>query len=57
MNVEGISALKAAEIQSNAQVKVAKGAMEQQEAVAAVLIEAIASSLPNGKGQRINIKA
>jgi len=61
MNVAAYStAVKIVEAQSHASVKVIKGANDQAEAVAAILlqgIEAVAESLPEGKGGQLNVVA
>jgi len=54
------TAVKMAEVQSSASVKVFKGASDQAEAVAAILIQGIedvAQVLPDGKGQNLNVVA
>ena len=59
LSIEGISALKQAEIQLKVGVKVISGINEQSKQVAAILIDGISRAMPaeSGKGQRVNITA
>ena len=54
------TAVKLVEAQNHAAVKVLKGANEQAEVVAGILLEGIAEvvdALPEGKGENLNIVA
>ena len=57
ISIASISAQKLTEISQKAEVSVFRKALDQQANISALLIQSASASLPEGKGERLNIVA